>query len=111
MSKDITTICNKMKHVIPKEQTEFIFALEEFIELNQNRNETQTTNKEEILYNILLKFIPNIEDLIHSEPRWKFDVRDIFEGNPTLYEELEFMSKIEQDNEDKYDEDFQHSLK
>lgn len=110
--RDIVEVYNKIIKVIPDDQVKLKSSLKEFIDLLWNQAPEIRKGPETFIpfSNILLNYIPNILELNHNEPRWKFDVRDIFEGNPTRDEENMMISEIERKCDDLYDEKFQEKF-
>ena len=107
--RDIIEVYNKIIDIIPDDQVEVKSLLNEFIDSLWNKAPEIRRGPETFVPfgNILINNIPNILELNHSEPRWKFDVRDIFEGNPTCDEQNVIISETEWNQYDAYDEAFQ----
>jgi hypothetical protein len=107
--RDIIEVYNKIIKVIPDDQVELKTLLKEFIDSLWNKAPEIRRGPETFVPfgNILINNISNILELNHDEPRWKFDVRDIFEGNLTRDEENGLISEIERNTEDSYDIEFQ----
>ncbi len=112
--RNIIDIYYKITSIIPDEYYGLQYDLEIYIksltDYESNNSQNNTPIHESLKFinfsNILTKHIPNIFDLTHDEPRWKFDIRDIFEGNLTWREESALVSEMERTIEDKYDKAF-----
>ena len=87
--RDIQDVYNKIIKIIPDDQIKIKSLLEEFINSIWNKAPEVRTGPETFVPfgNILINNIPNILELTHDEPRWKFDVRDIFDDNLRCDEE------------------------
>lgn len=107
--RDIVDVYNQIIKIIPNDEVELKSLLKEFIDSLWNKAPEVRRGPETFVPfgNILINNIPNILELTHDEPRWKFDVRDIFEGNPTQEEENALLSNLERNLEDSYDMGFQ----
>jgi hypothetical protein len=110
--RDIVDVYNKIIKIIPDDKIELKSLLKEFIDSIWNKAPEVRRGPETFVPfgNILINYIPNILELTHDEPRWKFDVRDIFEGNLTREEENELASEIERNADDLYDIEFEKRL-
>jgi hypothetical protein len=100
--RDIVEVYNKIIAVIPDEQIELKNDLIKYIDTQWNKLPEIRKSPEAFVTfsNILFTHIPNIDQLTHEEPRWKFNTRDIFEGVNTLEEDSAEIRK----QEDSYDE-------
>ncbi len=87
--RDIIEVYNKIIKVIPDDEVELKTLLKEFIDsLWNNAQEVRRGPETFVPFgNILINNISNILELTNNEPKWKFVVRDIFEGNLTCDEE------------------------
>ena len=89
--RDIVDVYDKIIKVIPDENTEFKNELKKYVKTLWNKAPEVRRGPETFMpfANILLTYVPNILNLTHNDPRWQFDVLAIYNGEPTLEEEMQ----------------------
>lgn len=110
--RDIVDVYDKIISVIPNENYEFKNELTKYINSLWNKAPEVRCGAETFIpfENILLKFIPNILNLKENDPRWQFNVLDIYNGEPTLEEEMQLIFENENKRDNDYDIAFQKSV-
>ena len=99
--RDIIDVYEKINEVIPNEYNEFKKELKDYIDSLWNQApEVRMSSHTFIPFsNILIKYIPNIIHLSNEDLIWKFNVRDIFNGNLILREENNISYKLKEKND------------
>jgi hypothetical protein len=84
--RDIVDVYNKINFIIPNDYVEFKKELKNYIDSLWNKAPEVLRSAETYIpfSYILMKYIPNICDLTTDEPSWKFNVKNIFEGNRSI---------------------------
>ena len=87
MGRLIENVYYSMKKVIPLTEKEFHAELREYIQSLWNiAPEVRQSASVYIPYSaILLKYIPDIDNLTKEHPQWMLDCRDIFADKLKLY--------------------------
>jgi len=106
--RDIVDVCEQIIQAIPVDQIKLKKELEDYIGSLWNKAPEVKRGSETFIpvANILISNIPKILELTSEDPKWNFDVRNIFKGKPILAEEYETMSKKEQENLDSFEKEF-----
>jgi len=80
--RDIYDVYIKINEVIPKEYIEFKNKLKKYIDSLWNKAPEVCRSAETFIpfANILIEYILNIFELKNKDQMWKFDVRNIFNG-------------------------------
>jgi hypothetical protein len=80
--RDIIDVYEKINEVIPLKCNKFKKELKNYIDSlwNQAQEVRMSSHTFIPFANILIKHIPNILHLSNEDERWKFNVRDIFNG-------------------------------
>lgn len=84
--RDIYDVYEIIDSYIPYEYNELKKDLKDYIDSiwNQAPEVRRSSDTYIPFANILIKYIPNISDLQPNDEKWKYNIKNIFEGNPIL---------------------------